>query len=170
MTTSTTNRNTCSNLFGLLIGEWNFEWTDKLFPERNRHLKGEWSFKRLPQYHGICDTFICPSRSECAKSGLIPRPRITKRLYNLNTGEWNIYDGDDDNLNRYHTEFTANKIIIYDTSNNNSSKLRWIFSDILLNSFKWECQSLAKDGKTWITCEKINALRRSCCLEDNQSI
>lgn len=153
------SQQTCSNLFGLLLGDWDFEWIDSLFPKANRKIKGEWNFSRLSQYYGICDTFICPSRAECAKLGILPHPRITQRLYNTQTGEWNIYDGDDDNLCRYHTEFTNDSIIITDVTST-APQMRWLFREIELHSFKWECQTSSDNGKSWRTIEELVAHRR----------
>lgn len=153
-----TPQNSCSNLYGLLIGEWAFEWYDRTVSS-SRQLTGEWIFSRIPHSFGIMDNFICPSRQECERNGTTPRPRITQRYYNTQTGQWNTYDGDDDNLYRYLTKFTNDRIIITDQSNPDFM-LQWIFDNIQLHSFHWLCQTSNDQGKTWHLIEEIFAKRR----------
>lgn len=51
-----TPQNSCSNLYGLLIGEWTFEWYDRTVSS-SRQLTGEWIFSRIPHSFDIEEIF-----------------------------------------------------------------------------------------------------------------
>lgn len=157
--TETQQHTQCSNLFGLLIGEWDFLWHNFAQGKIAHKVKGEWLFSRLPQYHGIYDVFICPSRQETEKSGICVRPRTSKRLYNPKTNEWNTYDGDDDNFNRLRTQCTEDQIIIWDDTPQDF-RLRWTIKDIELHSFYWCCEATHDGGQTWTLVEELHATRK----------
>ena len=149
----------CSNLYGLLIGEWAFDWYDRTLPSSSRHLTGEWIFSRAPKHFGIIDTFICPSRQECKQNNIPVRPRITQRFYDHRTDQWMICDSTDNNYYHYSTEFTHNQIIITD-KNNPDFLIQWIYEDIQLYSFHWLCQISPDQGKSWNLVEEIFAKRQ----------
>lgn len=52
------------DFFGSLVGEWEIEWTDRLYDATPRRVKGEWIFSWVLDGTAIQDLFIVPSRAE----------------------------------------------------------------------------------------------------------
>lgn len=49
--------------FAPLLGDWDFDYYDVKDGRRERHVEGEWLFRRALDGTGIEDLFICPSRA-----------------------------------------------------------------------------------------------------------
>ena len=49
--------------FAPLIGDWDCDYYDEPEEGRNRHVKGEWLFRRILEGTGVQDIFIFPSRA-----------------------------------------------------------------------------------------------------------
>ena len=49
--------------FAPLIGDWDCDYYDEPEEGRNRHVKGEWLFRRILEGTGVQNIFIFPSRA-----------------------------------------------------------------------------------------------------------
>ena len=49
--------------FAPLIGDWDCDYYDEPEEGRNRHVEGEWLFRRILEGTGVQDIFIFPSRA-----------------------------------------------------------------------------------------------------------
>lgn len=145
------------NLYGWLIGEWDFEWYDHLEDIRPRHVKGEWIFQWILEGLAVQDVFICPSR---ATRSLTPQPdaayATTIRMYNPNKKAWDIL----------YTEWGCTTCLEARKEKDNiiqivkgNDRLRWVFSDIKSHSFRWQ-RIVTEDGINWKTAAYALATRK----------
>ncbi len=144
--------------FGSLIGEWDFEWRDRIGTQNERLVKGEWIFSRVINGTGIQDLFICPSREE-RKHIKVPDAEYgtTIRTYNPATGNWEIYYCCYGESTRLEAVKEGDKIVLTEKEH---GKMQWIFSEIEENSFHWQHVRLNEEGK-WVLCCDCRAVRRN---------
>lgn len=145
------------NLYGCFVGEWDFEWFDNIDTPTPRHVKGEWIFQWILEGLAIQDLFICPSRE---MRNIAPQADAaygtTIRMYNPNKKIWDILYTEWGCATFLEARREDDKIV--QTAINNT-KLRWVFSDITPNSFRW--QRMAKDDKDcWTTKAYLIATRK----------
>ena len=133
------------DIFGFLVGSWNFEYIDNHGTPQERHVSGEWIFERILDGWGIQDVFICPSRRERATH---PQPDAefgtTVRLYNPASGKWDIFYGCPGTTVRLEAEMAGNEIVLTEITNR---AMQWIFSEITDSSFHWRSIEIGTEGK-----------------------
>jgi len=146
-----------ANLYGIFIGEWDFDWYDHFNDPLHRHVKGEWFFQWILEGLAVQDVFICPSRvtrNENPQSDATYGTTI--RMYNPNKHMWDILYtewGSSTCLEAYRED---NKIIQIAVNND---KLRWVFSEITQNSFQWQ-RLIKEEDDNWIEVAKLYATRK----------
>lgn len=144
------------DLFGSLIGAWDFEWTDcDLGGER--HVQGEWLFARVLDGMGVQDVFICPSR-KMRRWDKQPDAAYgtTLRLYNPRTEAWDVFYGESGVAVRLEARRAGDEIVLTEMT---EGRMKWIFSKITDTSFRW-CQIRTDDGETWRETGGLRAVRR----------
>lgn len=146
------------NFFGSLIGEWDFEWVDNHGTEKERHIKGEWIFSWVLEGTAIQDIFICPSREE-RKKGNWPDAEfgMTIRIYNPKSQAWDIFYGCTGEATRLEARKDGESVVLMEIT---SQKMKWVFSEITDNSFRWE-RIGTHDGITWKMQAELFASRRT---------
>jgi hypothetical protein len=144
--------------FGSLVGEWDFDWTDRIGTKEERHVKGEWIFSRILDGMGIQDVFICPSRKE-RRTRHEPDEEYgtTLRIYNPATGNWEICYCCPGEYTRLEAVKEADKIVLTEKEH---GRMKWIFSEIEENSFHWQNVTLGEDGGWGVCCDCRAARRR----------
>ncbi len=145
------------NLFGQFVGDWDFDWYDRVGEHAGRHVKGEWLFSWVLEGTAIQDLFICPSRKErLTNSQPDNEYGTTIRIYNPKTNAWDIFYGCSGEATRLEARKEDDKIVLTETSH---KKMKWIFSEMTENSFHWECV-YADDGVNWKTYRELYAVRQ----------
>jgi hypothetical protein len=143
--------------FGGLIGEWDFEWKDRIGTKEERHVKGEWIFSRVLNGTGIQDLFICPSREERKR---LHEPDeeygTTIRIYNPATGNWEVYYSCPGEYTRLEAVQEDKSIVLTEKEH---GSMKWIFSEIEENRFHWQNVMLDEEGKWVVRCD-CRATRR----------
>lgn len=137
--------------FAPVIGEWSFDYYDRMGEHAGRHVTGEWVFSRVLDGTGVQDVFICPSRAE-----RLTRPQpdgeygTTVRIYNPGTQAWDIFYGCAGRAIRLEARRVGTEVVLTEVS---EGKMQWIFSEMTENSFHWRHQRRegASDWQTW--CE-----------------
>ncbi|SHO49173.1 hypothetical protein [Anaerocolumna xylanovorans] len=136
------------DLFGMLIGEWDFEWVDN---NQKRKVQGEWIFSRVLEGRAIQDVFICPSRFTREAN---PQPDgeygTTLRIYNPRTTRWDVSYGCTGYITRLEARREGEKIVLTNINNQNE---KWVFSEITDISFHWQNVHVEKDGIWHINAE-----------------
>lgn len=145
--------------FGGLIGEWDIEWNDHLDDTLPRRVKGEWIFSRVLEGTAVQDLFIVPSRTERLKN---PQDDAeygtTLRIYNPKTTMWDIFYGCTGSAFRLTAVKSGEEVVL---TENGEGKMRYIFSDITANTFRWRKEYSDSEGH-WTVVAIITAVRKKC--------
>lgn len=145
------------NLFGTLIGEWDFEWVDNHGTDKERHIKGEWIFSWILEGMAIQDIFICPSREERINNRQSDAEYgTTIRIYNPQSEAWDIFYGCTGESTRLQARKEGEMVVLTEVV---SQKMKWVFSEIRENSFHWR-NMRTEDGVTWKVQGELFASRR----------
>lgn len=142
--------------FAPLIGDWDFDYCD--FPDGcERHVEGEWIFRRILNGCGIEDLFLCPSRRTMLSA---PQPDgeygAAIRMFNPATKAYDMVYA----CEKYMVSLTFSKEgdqLVGTVTDRPREK--WVFSDIQENHFRWQNITVMDDG-TWRTNAAIHAHRR----------
>jgi hypothetical protein len=145
------------NLYGCFVGEWDFDWFDNLDAPTPRHIKGEWIFRWILEGLAIQDLFICPSRetrnittqSDAAYG-------TTVRMYNPKRKIWDILYTEWGGATCLEAHREDGKIIQVAV---NKENLRWVFSEIAPNSFRWQ-RMVKENGGNWVVVAYLLARRK----------
>lgn len=142
------------DLFGRLVGAWNFEYVDNHGTANERHVVGEWIFSWVLDGMAIQDTFICPSRKERLQNPQADAEYgSTLRFYNPNTKAWDVFYGCMGCTGggfRLEARKVDDTIVLTEIT---ERKMQWIFSEITDGSFHWRNQEILKDGSIKLNCE-----------------
>lgn len=145
------------NIFGSVIGNWDFEWVDDQGTAEERRVKGEWLFSWILEGTAIQDLFICPSREERIKH---KQPDAeygtTIRIYNPKKRVWDVFYGCTGETTRLEAQRQGDKIVLMEI---NAHKMKWIFSDITENSFHWQ-KMIIQDRSKWQLAGELFATRK----------
>jgi len=139
-----------------LIGNWDFDYYDSYHGE-DRHVKGEWLFRRVLNGMAIEDLFICPSRDTRDKE-LQPDGEYGAAIRMFNT-EKKCYD-----MTYVCSKYTRfleiqkehSKIICTDI---NKPTEKWVFSEITTNTFHWQNVTVLENG-AWKINSNVYARRK----------
>ena len=137
--------------FAPLLGNWDCDYYDSLIGNQERHVKGEWIFRRILEGAGIQDIFIFPSRATKESN---PQPDgeygTSLRMFNRNRHCYDVVYTCAGSMKRlcFTKEGTrlAGKVL-------DEEAAYWIFSDITEDSFHWENVPLNPDGSRNLICE-----------------
>jgi hypothetical protein len=144
--------------FAPVIGEWTFDYFDRLGEYAGRHVTGEWVFSRILEGIGVQDVFICPSRAERATA---PQPDAeygtTLRIFNPATQAWDIFYGCAGRAVRLEARRVESEIVLTEVV---GGRMQWIFSEMAVDSFHWRHQRLDADSRWRVWCEVFAKRRR----------
>ena len=144
--------------FGTLIGEWDIEWNDHLDDTVPRRVKGEWIFSRVLDGTAVQDLFIVPSRAERLNNLQADAEYgTTLRIYNPNTTAWDIFYGCTGSTFCLTAVKSDDEVVL---TENGEGKMRYIFSEITADTFKWRKEYLNTDGY-WTVAAMVTAVRRT---------
>jgi hypothetical protein len=140
------------DVFGWFVGDWELEvkvyWVDV----SARHLTGEVHASRVLEGRAVQDVWIMPRRSERTAE-----PERTCNMYGSTLRMW------DPAIQAWRVRWTnpvtargneliarwQGKDIVQLGTHPDGTPIRWIFSEITADSFRWTGESLQADGKTW---------------------
>jgi len=138
-------------LFGQFVGDWEVDFT-VYGPDGRREIeKAEWHFGWVLEGRAIQDVFIIPSRSDRERSKWVRKDYGTcLRFYDPAIDAWRVVW-----VSPPHGEilvFTARQVgneIVLEGKDVDATPMRWIFSDITPNSFRWRRVFSPDGGATW---------------------
>jgi uncharacterized protein len=135
-----------------LIGGWDVKAVDYLSPDSTMESIGEWYFSWVLEGRAVQDVWIAPARTLRSKETSKTRNRYgsTIRIFDFAAKQWiiswyNPVSGARDIL-------TANKVgldIVQTGTDNEGNLMRWVFTDIKNDSFRWYGERSADGGRTW---------------------
>ncbi|SRR5216684_3211085 len=141
--------------FGQFVGVWTFDGVEYHDDGTRPTDKGELHFQWVLQGRAIQDVWIETERSDA-------RPNVfgtTIRFYDPKTDRWLATWVDPVNVAvQPLVGRTVGSEIVLEGTTKDAGKIRWIFSDIKPDSFRWHGERLV--GKEWRTYEELSARRK----------
>jgi hypothetical protein len=141
-----------ADAYGWLIGSWELDVRHYVVDVSARGLKGEVHFAWALEGRAVQDVWIMPRRGE--RAGEPDRScnmyGTTLRVWDPSLEAWRVtwinpLTGQRDELiGRWN-----GKDVVQLGTHANGTPIRWIFSEITSDSFRWTGEALNPDGKTW---------------------
>jgi len=150
------------DVYGWLVGSWNLDVCDYQPDGTVRKSNGEVHFAWVLEGRAIQDVWIMPRRSDrrpnLPKAG--NRYGTTLRVWDPSIRAWRItwinpVTGARDEL----VGRKNGNNIVQTGANHDGTPIRWNFSEVTLDSFRWTGESLMPDGKTWKLESEFRAKR-----------
>ncbi|HWR17006.1 MAG TPA: hypothetical protein VN577_19410 [Terriglobales bacterium] len=150
------------DIYGFLVGSWELDirvyWQD--ISELN--LKAEAHFGWVLEGRAIQDVWIIPRPEH---RGSMPNPNIyaygtTMRVYDPKLRAWHVTWINP--VTGQRNELTGRRIgndIVQIGALPDGTPIRWNFTEITQNSFRWTGETLQPDGHTWLLQGKFHAHR-----------
>ena len=149
-------------LFGQFAGDWDVDFTVYGADGARQTEKAEWHFGWILEGRAIQDVWIVPRREEHDKAGPVKSDYgTTIRFYDPAIDAWRVVyvsplQGD-------LLTFVARKVgdeIVLEGHDPEGSPMRWVFSEITEQSFRWRRVVSTDGGKTW-RLQKEMTVRRA---------
>jgi hypothetical protein len=139
-------------LYGRFVGSWELDVTACDDDGNLTHAAGEAHFAWVLEGRAVQDVFIHPRRADRGPNS----PRFanwfgtTLRIYDPSIHAWHVH------WFNPHDGFRADLIghrrgddIVQEGQFPDGTKIRWTFSAIRADSYRWRGERLEPDGKTW---------------------
>ena len=152
------------DLYGWLIGSWELDVRHYWVDVKDRRIKGEVHFSWVLEGRAVQDVWIMPRRPERS-----PTPDKAANMYGVTMRVWDpaiqawrvtwinpVTGARNDLIGRW-----SGKDIVQVGALTDGTPIRWIFSEITRDSFRWTGESLEADGKTWKLQGEFRARRIS---------
>jgi hypothetical protein len=140
------------DVYGWLVGSWELEVKHYVVDVRERHIKGEVHFAWVLEGRAMQDLWIFPARNKRppAKDDIVNSYGMTLRIWDPGIRAWRVtwnnpVTGRRDEL----VGRRQGKDIVQIGTRSDATPIRWIFSEITPESFRWTGESLNPDGETW---------------------
>ena len=148
-------------LFGQFVGDWDVDFTVYGPDGAKQTEKAEWHFGWVLEGRAVQDVWIVPRRGERDKAGPVKSDYgTTIRFYDPGIDAWRVVyvsplQGD-------LLTFIARKVgdeIVLEGHDPEGSLMRWIFSEITKQSFRWRRVVSTDGGKTWQLHKEMSVRR-----------
>lgn len=137
--------------FAPLIGDWEFEYTDRYDLTEHRHLQGEWIFRRVLEGAGIEDIFICPSRSTREITPQLDGEYgVAIRMFNPQKECYDMVYTCFGKMCRLEFRKEGGKLI---GTKLDRPEEKWVFSEITQEGFHWQNVLVKEDGEWQINSD-----------------
>ena len=149
-------------LYGQFVGAWEFDWTG--YDAHGNEIlttRGEWAFAWVLQGRAVQDVWICPARDLYGSADSPPRQEYgtTVRFYDPENDFWRIvWCGPGFGNLRTFVARQQGDEIVQEGQTPEGEPLKWIFSDIAADAFRWRSHLL--DGDEWRLRERMLVRRR----------
>ena len=141
-----------NDVYGWLVGSWNLDVYRYGIDVSTKHLTGEVHFAWVLEGRAIQDIWIMPQRSErTPEMEKLPSTYgTTLRVWDATIQAWRVswvnpVTGTRDEL----IGRREGKDIVQVGTHANGAPIRWLFTEITPDSFRWTGEVLEADGKTW---------------------
>jgi len=155
-----------ADMYGVLIGSWEMDVVDYCSDGNVRRGRGEVHFGWVLEGRAVQDVWIMPGPDERpANPGQIRnRYGTTLRVWDPSIRAWRVTwinpvsGARNELIGRRH-----GADLVQLGSHADGTPIRWIFTNITTNSFRWIGEALEPDGKTWrleaeFGCRRMSAL------------
>ena len=141
-----------ADAYGWLIGSWDLDVRRYMVDVTALGLKGEAHFGWVLEGRAVQDVWIMPRRAE--RKGPPDRTRnmygTTLRIWDPSIEAWRVTWNNpvrgtrDELVGRW-----SGKDVVQVGTHSDGTPIRWIFTEITRDSFRWIGEALEADGKTW---------------------
>jgi hypothetical protein len=152
-----------ADAYGWLVGSWDLDVRHYGVDVTALHLRGEAHFGWVLEGRAVQDVWIMPRRSERTAP-----PDKTRNMYGTTLRVWDpalhawrvtwinpVNGGRDELIGR-----RSGADIVQVGTHADGTPIRWIFTEIALDSFHWIGEVLEPDGQTWRREGEFRARRR----------
>lgn len=141
-----------AGVYGWLMGSWITRAIDYLPEGKTREQEGEWHFGWVLEGRAVQDVWICPRRSlrspGMSKAG--NRYGTTLRIYDPSLRAWRItWTNPVTGIRNDLVGRRKGADIVQEGTNAKGEPIRWVFTDIQPDAFRWYGESSPDGGKTW---------------------
>lgn len=141
------------DLYGWLVGSWELDVTGFLPDGSQRRRPGEWHFAWALEGRAIQDVWIVPPRGAARNSDAAANVNAygtTLRVYDPRIDAWRI-QWTDPVTQTYFTMIGRKQgdDIVQLGKGPDGNLIRWSFSEITPQSFRWRGEVSVDDGATW---------------------
>jgi hypothetical protein len=141
------------DLYGWLVGSWELDVTRFLSDGTRRQRKGEWHFGWALEGRAIQDVWIVPPRGATRNGDAAANVNsygTTLRVYDPRIDAWQIQwtDPVTQNFLTMIGRKQGDDIVQLGT-NADGHPIRWSFSDITSDSFRWRGETSLDNGANW---------------------
>jgi hypothetical protein len=150
------------DIYGWLVGSWDLEIRTYWKDVSAHGLVGEAHFERVLEGRAVQDVWIMPRRAD--RSGKeahgVDSYGTTLRVWDAALRAWRVTwvnpvtGARNDLVGRRHGAD------IVQLGHHDGPPIRWIFSEVAPDSFRWTGEALAVDGRTWTLTGDFRATRR----------
>ena len=147
-------------LFGRLVGEWELDWTGYDENGGKTTERGEWIFAWVLEGRGVQDVWITPARERRGDPDLRGEYGTTIRFYDPRLHAWQVtWHGPVQGVRRLFLAREVGDEIVQEGQTEEGYPMRWIFSAIESDSFRWR-SVYSRDGEeTWQLREEMDVRR-----------
>ncbi|MBM3510435.1 MAG: hypothetical protein FJX61_09925 [Alphaproteobacteria bacterium] len=146
-------------LFGRFVGSWDLDVTWYADGIPNRTATGEWHFGYVLGGHAIQDVWIVPTRAELAAGRPLYEYGSTIRFPEPGSDDWrSTWHGPVRGLVIPFLARAVGDEIVLEGRDAAGAALRWVFSAITRDSFRW--RNLKKNRDAWVLEQDFAARRR----------
>ena len=146
-------------LFGQFVGSWEVDVVNIAPDGSEKRMKGEWHFGWVLQGRAVMDVWIAPRRS-LQGPGDPYEYGATLRFYDPSIQAWrSTWIGPVRHLVRPFIARQVGDEIVLEGSFAPNLTIRWIFSEVTADSFRWRNAESEDDGKTWRVVQRMAAAR-----------
>ena len=141
------------DLYGRFVGSWELDVMQRADDGTERRRKGEWHFGWVLEGRAIQDVWIVPPRGESRRGNAAANVNsygTTLRVYDPRMDAWQIQwtDPVTQNFLQMIGRPDGNDIVQLG-ARPDGRKIRWRFSEITANSFRWTGEIADDDGANW---------------------
>lgn len=148
-------------LFGQFVGDWDVDFTVYGPDGAKQTEKAEWHFGWVLEGRAVQDVWIVPRRGKRDKASPVKSDYgTTIRFYDPRIDAWRVVY-----VSPLHGDlltFVARKVgdeIVLEGHDPEGSMMRWIFSEITEQSFRWRRVVSPDGGKTWRLHKEMSVRR-----------
>ena len=153
-----------ADVYGWLIGSWELEVCHYVVDVAARNIKGEVHFDWVLEGRAVQDVWIMPPRSKRMRDAdrMLNMYGTTLRVWDPAIQAWRVTWVNPATGRR--DELVGRRIgpdIVQIGTHADGTPIRWTFTEITPNSFRWMGEALQADGKTWKLEAEFRAKRKA---------
>lgn len=141
-----------ADVYAWLIGGWDVRTVDYQSDGSKRENTGEWHFSWVLEGRAVQDVWISPPcaqrNASLSKTG--NRYGTSLRVYDSEIGAWRVTWLNP--ASGAHDELIGRRKggdIVQEGRDSDGNRMRWVFTEIKQDSFRWYGERSHDDGKTW---------------------